>query len=73
MTNPFDDPDGNVTVLVNSAHQHSLWPASIPVPEGWTTAFGPGGRGACLDYVNSAWRDPRLAPVPSSQAGEPKQ
>lgn len=56
-TNPFDDEDGNFTVLVNAAGEHSLWPASTPVPSGWTVAHGPSRRGACLDYVNEAWRD----------------
>ncbi|WP_213003847.1 MbtH family protein [Winogradskya consettensis] len=58
MTNPFDDLDANFTVLVNDADQRSLWPASTPVPAGWSVSFGPGDRAACLDHV-MATRPPR--------------
>jgi MbtH protein len=66
MTNPFDDPDRNYTVLVNAAGQHSLWPASVPVPAGWTLTHGPSDRAACLDYVNATWRDLRPGAVAGS-------
>ena len=59
MTNPFDDQNGVYTVLTNAEGQHSLWPAATDVPPGWTTAFGPADRGACLSYVNTAWTDLR--------------
>ena len=53
MTNPFEDQDGSYLVLVNAERQHSLWPANIDVPAGWTTAFGPAARPACLDHVDN--------------------
>lgn len=65
MTSPFDDPDGNFTVLVNGAGQHSLWPASIPVPAGWRVDFGPADRATCLDHVTRSWRDMRPADTPA--------
>lgn len=59
MTNPFDAPDGAFLVLVNEEGQHCLWPAFADVPAGWDAAFGPAGRGACLEYVNAHWTDLR--------------
>ena len=59
MTNPFEDPDGTYLVLVNAENQHSLWPAAIDVPAGWTTGFGPDTRQACLDHVEANWTDMR--------------
>jgi len=59
MPNPFDDTDGTFLVLVNHLQQHSLWPAAIAVPEGWTRVAGPAGRQVCLDYVETHWTDIR--------------
>ncbi|EWM11101.1 MbtH family protein [Kutzneria sp. 744] len=59
MTNPFEDQDGTYLVLVNAENQHSLWPAAIDVPAGWTVAFGPDARQACLDHVEANWTDMR--------------
>jgi MbtH protein len=58
-TNPFDDEDGSFFVLVNDEHQHSLWPAFIEVPAGWTVVHGEDSRAACLDYVERNWTDMR--------------
>lgn len=57
--NPFDDAEGVFLVLVNQEDQHSLWPADLAVPAGWTTAFGKAGRQECLDYVEAYWTDLR--------------
>ncbi len=59
MTNPFEDPDGTYLVLVNDEGQHSLWPAFVAVPAGWTVAHEESSRSACLDYVNANWTDMR--------------
>ncbi|HEY3469873.1 MAG TPA: MbtH family protein [Amycolatopsis sp.] len=59
MTNPFEDADGTYLVLVNAENQHSLWPERVDVPAGWTVAFGPDGRQACLDHVEANWTDMR--------------
>lgn len=59
--NPFDDADGRFLVLVNHENQHSLWPAHIAVPAGWSTAHGEDSRAACLEYIETAWTDLRPA------------
>jgi MbtH protein len=59
MTNPFENPDGVYLVLVNDENQHSLWPQFVAVPAGWRPAFGPDGRAACLDYIETNWTDLR--------------
>jgi MbtH protein len=59
MSNPFDNPDGTFLVLVNDEDQHSLWPEFADVPSGWTIAFGPDTRSACMDYVETHWTDMR--------------
>jgi MbtH protein len=59
VTNPFENDDASYSVLVNDEGQHSLWPQAIDVPGGWTVAFGPDRRQACLDYVEATWVDMR--------------
>ncbi|MEU6242368.1 MbtH family protein [Streptomyces sp. NPDC047024] len=59
MTNPFENPDGVYTVLVNDESQHSLWPDFADIPAGWRVAHGPAGRQECLDYVETHWTDMR--------------
>lgn len=63
--NPFDDPDGTFSVLVNDEEQHSLWPSKLPVPPGWQIAHEDDTRQACLDYIEENWTDlrPRSARV----------
>ncbi|MFE1251021.1 MbtH family protein [Streptomyces sp. NPDC058735] len=61
MNNPFDDEDGSYLVLANAERQHSLWPAAIDVPAGWSAVFGPDTRTACLAYVEENWTDMRPA------------
>ncbi|WKN18649.1 MbtH family protein [Streptomyces sp. JUS-F4] len=58
-SNPFENPDCSYSVLVNDEGQHSLWPASIDVPEGWTVTLEDASRQACLDYVEKHWTDMR--------------
>jgi MbtH protein len=59
MTNPFENPEGRYLVLVNDEDQHSLWPAFVNVPAGWTRVHGPDERAACLAYVEEHWVDMR--------------
>ncbi|MFF8308819.1 MbtH family protein [Streptomyces lydicus] len=63
MTNPFEDVDGTYLVLTNGDNQHSLWPARLAPPMGWTVAHGATGYQACLDYVDAHWTD--LTPKPA--------
>ncbi len=67
MTNPFEDVDAAYLVLVNDENQHSLWPAAIDVPAGWTTVHGAASRQGCLDYVEANWTD--LRPASLTAAG----
>ena len=60
-TNPFEDNDAEYLVLTNDENQHSLWPASIVVPEGWASVHGPVAREAALAYVDANWTDLRPA------------
>ncbi|MEU0281987.1 MbtH family protein [Streptomyces sp. NPDC088147] len=66
MTNPFEDADGRFLVLVNDENQHSLWPAFIEVPAGWTTAHGEDTREACLNFIEANWTDMRPASLVSA-------
>jgi MbtH protein len=59
MTNPFDDPNGTFTVLINNEGQHSLWPTFADTPTGWTAVHGPATRQSCLDFVEENWTDMR--------------
>lgn len=59
MTNPFDDPDNNFSVLVNDEEQYSLWPGSVEVPAGWRVELRDRSRQDCLDYVDQHWTDMR--------------
>lgn len=59
MTNPFDSADQKFLALINDEGQHSLWPVTIDVPDGWSTAFGPADRVECLNYIEENWTDIR--------------
>ena len=59
MTNPFEDLDAVYLALVNDEGQHSLWPAKVEVPSGWTVVHGPAGRTECLDHIEEHWTDLR--------------
>ncbi|MEV4442000.1 MbtH family NRPS accessory protein [Streptomyces sp. NPDC049577] len=59
MNSPFENPGSGYLVLVNDEHQHSLWPAFVEVPAGWTVARPEGSRQDCLDYIGEHWTDLR--------------
>lgn len=59
MTDPFEAPDADYTVLRNEENQHSLWPAFADAPAGWTVVHGPSRREDCMDYVREHWVDLR--------------
>lgn len=59
MSSLLDDPDVDFVVVVNDEQQHSLWPAPVAVPEGWTVAHGPAVKADCLGYVRENWTDMR--------------
>ncbi|MFJ6619997.1 MbtH family protein [Kitasatospora sp. NPDC091335] len=68
-SNPFEDPEGTYLVLVNDERQHSLWPAFIEVPEGWSTALEATARDTALDYINTHWTDMRPASLVRAMEG----
>ncbi|MEU6378190.1 MbtH family protein [Streptomyces sp. NPDC046909] len=53
-TNPFEDESASYLVLANDESQHSLWPATTPVPAGWTQVHGPTTREAALHHIQPA-------------------
>lgn len=57
--NPFENDAARFLVLTNSEDQHSLWPANIAVPDGWSIAYGEASRADCLAYIESSWTDMR--------------
>ncbi len=67
MSNPFDQADAAFLVLCNQEGQHSIWPAFLPAPAGWSCVFGPAERQACLDYVDTHWTDMRPASLRAAQ------
>lgn len=66
MSNPFEQEDGRYRVLRNQVGQHSLWPAFLRVPDGWTVVHEEDSRAACLEYVERNWTDLK----PLAVAGE---
>jgi MbtH protein len=71
-TNPFDDDNGTYLVLANAENQHSLWPAAIAVPEGWTVVHDSDTRNACVEYVEEHWTDMRPASLVAAMAEDEK-
>jgi MbtH protein len=59
MTNPFEDENGVYHVLVNEEGQHSLWPAFVDVPDGWTVTKRSDSRASCLQYIEEHWTNMR--------------
>ncbi|MFJ7367419.1 MbtH family protein [Peribacillus frigoritolerans] len=57
MTNPFENENGIYHVLINEEGQHSLWPAFLVIPEGWSVIYREESRQDCLEYINKNWRD----------------
>lgn len=53
------DDDRSYQVVVNHEEQYALWPARLPLPDGWRPGGRIGGRQACLEYVAEVWTDLR--------------
>ncbi|MFB6704482.1 MbtH family protein [Streptomyces sp. NPDC056333] len=69
MSNPFENPEGVYSVLVNDENQHSLWPDFVDVPVGWTAVHGPTSRQECLEYIETNWTDMRPRSLARSMEG----
>jgi len=50
------DTQDDFCVLVNSAGQHSLWPAFREPPGGWTLTGPRGVRQVCLQWIEAHWK-----------------
>lgn len=59
MSNPFDDPVASYRVIVNEDGQHSLWPTSIEVPNGWIIVHDADSREHCIEFIEKNWTDMR--------------
>jgi len=59
MENPFDNPEGIFSVLVNDEGQYSLWPVFAETPAGWRAELSERSRAECLTYINEHWTDMR--------------
>lgn len=57
--NIFDNNTIPFFVLANSEKQHSLWPETLNIPDGWLQVFGPEHRETCLEWLNENWKDLR--------------
>jgi MbtH protein len=66
MSQQFDDENGSYVVLTNDDGQHSLWPNTIEIPDGWTTTYGPSSRPECIAFTESNWTDMRPRRLVSS-------
>jgi MbtH protein len=69
-TNPFDPSDHAFYVLTNDEDQHSLWPATVAVPAGWSVVFGVDARANCLAYIEDTWTDMRPRSLRDAMAGD---
>ncbi|MEV4378100.1 MbtH family protein [Streptosporangium amethystogenes subsp. fukuiense] len=70
-SNPFEDPEGTYLVLVNDEGQHSLWPAFVEVPAGWTVVLPETDRQAALDYITDNWTDMRPRSLAEAMGDRP--
>lgn len=68
MNNPFEQTDGQYIVLINEEGQHSLWPAAMNIPAGWSVALSASDRQTCMTYITTHWQDLRPQSIRQQQA-----
>jgi len=56
FSNPFDNPQGQFSVLQNENGQYSLWPAQCAQPEGWREVCAPQSQEACQHWLAENWQ-----------------
>ena len=66
-----DDDATGYKVLVNHEEQYSLWPADLPVPNGWRETGTSGSKADCLAYVEQVWTDMRPLSLRQKMSGSP--
>jgi len=54
-----EDPFNEYLAAVNEEEQYALWPATLPLPEGWREAGMRGSKDECLSFIGSVWTDMR--------------
>jgi uncharacterized protein YbdZ (MbtH family) len=57
---PFDDPHAEVRVVIDNHGHPCFWPATCPVPFGWTTALCPTPRHEAQSYLDHHHSTPAL-------------
>lgn len=55
----FDDESISFAILINDERQYSIWPETLPVPQGWQRTQGPLSRQECMDWLAHHWTDLR--------------
>lgn len=56
----YDEEDTTIyNVVVNHEEQYSIWPADMPIPNGWKEAGKQGLKPVCLEFVKEVWTDMR--------------
>lgn len=71
MVNPFEDPSGVYSVLINAEGQYSLWPSAVHVPGGWQAVLEHHARDECLEFVERNWTDMRPQTLQQEMASFP--
>jgi MbtH protein len=54
-----EEENESYAVVINQEEQHSIWPANMALPNGWTNCGMSGSKLACLSYIDDHWRDMR--------------
>ncbi|WP_331739073.1 amino acid adenylation domain-containing protein (plasmid) [Streptomyces sp. NBC_00727] len=67
--NPFEDPATGYRVLCNERGQRSLWPARLPVPDGWRVELSETSLDNARAHVERVWPDVRPAPSAAAAPG----
>lgn len=55
FSNPFDNPQGQFTILQNAQQQYSLWPQQCALPEDWQVVCEPQSSEACQQWLAAHW------------------
>jgi MbtH protein len=53
----FDDNGQEFLVVANADLQYSVWPATMALPPGWSSAGPAGHKADCLAYISAVWAD----------------
>lgn len=65
----MSEAEGDATelaVVTSEDGRHSIWPAALPPPWGWSLEGFRGGRAECLAHVAAVWTELRPREVRSA-------